>query len=280
MKVLKKFSLKSLKFGLVLGGLLLCFTACQKDDNLETTVDPVTTKEANFAESSKIMAAALSNLITADQAWENAIKERTTLAENGDNVFLYAFGKDMKVNDQTLSEALASHSGESTAFFSNAVLNDFPLISIAYNVPVRFKEAPMSIDINTVFYNFQDDDNYTNDQEIPHFVDAEEKLALYGDFNKRNDAFFVIKNNERIILLNNQSNEILNDVNFERNYLNDPIFKDFFYSNEALIGTLENVEYRLNAEIGYTATETMEMMEEITVILMEIPIKQFTMLNN
>jgi len=221
MKLLKQLSLKSLQSALVLSGLLLCFTACQKDNSVEEAIEIAPETAANFAKSSKVMANALSNLITEDAAWEEAIKERAVRSENGDQVFLYAFAKDMEVNDVSLSQALASYSDLSETYFSKTILKEFPLISIAYNVPVRHLEDPMSLDINTVYFDFQDDDNYLANQEIPYFLDAKETTIAYGEIKKKTQAYFVIKNNERIVLVDQTNGAILNMVTKVMNLLSN-----------------------------------------------------------
>lgn len=228
-------------------------TSCEKDNPIEQSIIEETNESVivtKFGEPSRALASAVGQLIASDKAWEEAIKARALVSENGDQVFLYAFGKDIEVNGVSLSNALAAHSDRSSTYFSTDILTDFPLISIAYNVPNGKMDIAQSINVNTVYYDFLDDDIYTDDQQMPYFQNGESKTKTYGETSKANDAYLVIKNNERIVLVNKTNGSIINDNYFERNYLSNPVFKAFFYSDEALIGTLGNVEYRLNAEIG------------------------------
>lgn len=253
---MKTLNLKSWLFSLLaLSVVSICMTSCQKEVEL---ANEQTLPAMEYAETTQILAEAMAQLVNEDQAWEDAIKQKTLELENGDYIFLYAFAKSMTVNGVTLANALAANSNESRDFFNTNITKDFPLMSIGYNIPNQNLENPMTLDVNTVYFETRDDDDYNDNQNITYFLYGKEANINYGDIDKKDDAFFIVRNNERIILVDQTNGSILNDATFEENYLTYEPFKNFFYSNEALIGSVNGMDFRLNAEIGKVFTGTFE----------------------
>jgi len=256
-------------------GMFLLVTSCTKDAAITTLNE--TTEDFTFAKKVEETAHSLSNLIAEDATWRNFVINRALKSENGDQVFLYALAKDEKIAATTFADALAeraSTSFESKAaaktFFNEELLQSTPLLSIAFNVaddqlnPNQLKEGvPTAIDKNvtTVFYDFQDNDNYLATQEIPHFINGSVETITYDQIDKAGTNYLIVRNNERAVMYDTNSETLLNDQTYMNEFLKEENNADFFFSAEALMGTYANVEYRMSAPIGEVSDDEINSID-------------------
>lgn len=240
---------------LVFFAIILVFSSCsEKETSEELISSPNDAIEyyADYESVIEVMAQGLSKTI-ASEDWLQSISERSMSKENGDQVFVYGLAKDLKINTKTLSQNIFQSAALSPEKMDKYILSDFPLLSIALN----------GQDVNTdtkVFYDYRDDDDYLPSDEVYYFVKGEKYSMDYKDVDKKNDTYFIIRNNERVATVNEATGSLSKGIESDLKRVEN--LKDYFYSNRALLGTVDGVTYRLTYELETSQIEEIEETDD------------------
>jgi len=227
---------------LIFSVIILAFSSCTKNELPDQPISSSDDNIAYYADYKTIVettAQGLSKTITSE-AWLQSIAERSMSKENGDQVFIYGLAKDFEINNKTLSQNIFQSAALSPEEMDKYILNNFPLLSIALN--------GQNVDTDTkVFYDYKGDDNYLPSDEVYYFINGKKYSMNYEDVDKKNDTYFIIRNNERVATVNELTGSLKDGVKKDIERVGG--LKSYFYSDKALLGKVGTTAYRLTYKL-------------------------------